>query len=74
MLVVDIACSVLHVFQARYLNKHIHQYLKYDLPIWLTEFACGENSAAMNEQGQALYLTEALRLLELHPGVARYAW
>lgn len=66
-------CSV-HVGKAKYLNKHIHGYLKYGLPIWLTEFACGDETARMSEQGQAEFLSEALLLLELHPSVDRYAW
>ena len=36
----------------KYLNKHIHMYTKYGLPIWLTEFACGFEAAELNEDGQ----------------------
>ncbi|CAN0438173.1 unnamed protein product [Ascophyllum nodosum] len=60
--------------QARYLNKHLQMYSKYGLPIWLTEFACGDDTSLMSESGQADYLADALRLLELHPNVVRYAW
>lgn len=60
--------------QAQWLNKILHGYLKYDLPLWLTEFACGDEAAKMNANGQASYLADALTLLELHPAVARYAW
>eukprot|EP00904_Undaria_pinnatifida_P006640 jgi/Undpi1/3105/HiC_scaffold_15.g06479.m1 len=60
--------------QVKYLNKHIHSYLKYGLPIWLTEFACADDSTLANEKGQASYLADALLFLELHPHVARYAW
>jgi len=49
-------------------------YLKYGLPLWLTEFACGDDSSYMTESGQASFLTDALLLLELHPNVARYSW
>lgn len=60
--------------QVRYLNKILHGYLKYGLPIWITEFACADDAAYMNEASQAAYLADALTLLELHPSVARYAW
>lgn len=60
--------------QAKYLNKMLHGYLKYDMPLWLTEFACADEADKMNATGQASYLADALKLLELHPAVARYAW
>lgn len=60
--------------QANWLNKILHGYLKYDLPLWLTEFACGDDANKMTESHQASYLADALKLLELHPAVARYAW
>lgn len=60
--------------QAKWLNKILHGYLKYDLPLWLTEFACGDEPDKMTASKQASYLADALTLLELHPAVARYAW
>lgn len=60
--------------QAQYLNKILHGYLKYGLPLWLTEFACADDWSLMNESDQAAYLSDAMKLLELHPSVARYAW
>lgn len=60
--------------QVNFLNKILHGYLKYDMPIWVTEFACGDEASKMNEAAQASYLSEALTLLELHPAVSRYAW
>ncbi|CAM9096280.1 unnamed protein product, partial [Hapterophycus canaliculatus] len=60
--------------EVRYLNKILHGYLKYGLPLWLTEFACGDDASFMNKEDQATYLSNALTLLELHPAVARYAW
>ena len=44
------------------------------MPIWVTEFACGDEPSKMNESAQASYLGDALKLLELHPAVSRYAW
>lgn len=60
--------------QAKYLNKVLHRYLKYGLPLWLTEFSCADDRTHMSEAGQAAYLADAMLLLELHPSVARYAW
>lgn len=60
--------------QINWLNKILHGYLKYGLPLWLTEFACGDETTKMNAPAQASYLSSAMKLLELHPGVARYAW
>ena len=60
--------------QVNWLNKILHGYLKYGLPLWLTEFACGDEAGKMTASAQASYLASALKLLELHPGVARYAW
>lgn len=60
--------------KVKYLNKHLHSYLKYGLPIWLTEFACADESDLATTAGQASYLEDALLFLELHPSVARYAW
>lgn len=40
-------------FQVKYLNKHIHMYNKYGLPIWLTEFACGFEASQLTAEGQA---------------------
>ncbi|CAM9916438.1 unnamed protein product, partial [Laminaria digitata] len=39
--------------EVRFLNKHMHSYTKYGLPIWLTEFACGfEPDNVKDEEGQ----------------------
>lgn len=67
-------CVLLSCPQVNWLNKILHGYLKYDLPLWLTEFACGDEPDKMNASAQASYLSSALKLLELHPSVARYAW
>ncbi|CAM9227153.1 unnamed protein product, partial [Ectocarpus sp. 12 AP-2014] len=72
----DVTAIAVHIYtcEVRYLNKILHGYLKYGLPIWITEFACADDAAYMNEASQAAYLADALTLLELHPSVARYAW
>lgn len=64
----------LNVPQVTYLNKMLHGYLKYGLPLWLTEFACADDSSLVDADYQATYASEALLLLELHPSVERYAW
>ncbi|CAN0512617.1 unnamed protein product [Ectocarpus sp. 12 AP-2014] len=72
----DVTAIAVHIYscEVRYLNKILQGYLKYGLPIWITEFACADDAAYMNEASQAAYLADALTLLELHPSVARYAW
>ncbi|CAM9665667.1 unnamed protein product [Pylaiella littoralis] len=62
--------------EVKYLNKHIHMYSKYNMPIWLTEFACGFHATEFTAEGQASaqYLKSALTYLELHPNIYRYAW
>ena len=39
-------------FQVKYLNKHMHMYSRYGLPIWLTEFACGFEATDLSADGQ----------------------
>jgi hypothetical protein len=46
---------------------------KYGLPIWLTEFACGDG-ADLSLPVQMQYMQDALMILEDNPNVARYAW
>lgn len=60
--------------QVQYLNSILHGYEKYELPLWLTEFACADELDLMNEAHQASFLSDAMTLLELHPSVVRYAW
>ncbi|CAM9758145.1 unnamed protein product [Pylaiella littoralis] len=60
--------------EVQYLNSILHGYEKYELPLWLTEFACADELDLMNEAHQASFLSDAMTLLELHPSVARYAW
>jgi hypothetical protein len=46
---------------------------KYDRPLWITEFSCGDGddrSLAVQER----YMRDALNILEYHPRVFRYAW
>lgn len=60
--------------QVKYLNKSIHGYLKYGLPIWLTEFACGYAGEGETEEEQARLLNNSVTYLEMHPDIYRYAW
>ncbi|CAM9230570.1 unnamed protein product, partial [Discosporangium mesarthrocarpum] len=73
-------CGVTHIAvhsyacEVQYLNKHLHGYLKYNKPIWLTEFSCGDTMSNMNEESQAAYLADAITYLEMNPNIYRYAW
>ena len=51
-----------------------HLYTKYELPIWLTEFNCGNGywNCPLNEHTD--YMTDTLPMLEEHPFVPRYNW
>eukprot|EP00752_Nemacystus_decipiens_P009999 g8915.t1 len=71
-----VTAIAVHIYtcEVNWLNKILHGYLKYDLPLWLTEFACGDEADKMTTSAQGSYLSSALKLLELHPGVTRYAW
>lgn len=55
------------------LKWYVSQFDKYGLPIWLTEFSCGDEGAQPVEVQQA-YMAAALDYLEQEPKVFRYAW
>jgi hypothetical protein len=57
------------------LKWYIGLFKKYNKPIWLTEFACGDRphdqiTLALQKQ----YMTEAVAYLESEPAVFRYSW
>lgn len=57
------------------LQWYINKFKKYNKPIWLTEFSCGDKPA--NQITLALqenYMMAAVNYLENEPAVARYAW
>jgi hypothetical protein len=54
------------------LRNYVTQMKKYNRPIWLTEFACGDGDTSL--ANQKAYLQGAVQYLESEPAVARYAW
>jgi len=60
--------------QVEYLHNHLSMYYKYGLPLWLTEFACADDTTKIDAAGQAEYMKEAIPYLEESSYVAKYAW
>jgi len=58
----------------KYLKSHIDLYRKYAKPIWLTEFACQDDTNRRSVQGQMAYMKEAIPELEKDADIYRYAW
>ena len=57
------------------LSAYIDRFKKYNKPIWVTEFACGDKPRdQITPDVQLAYMTAAVRYLENEPAVARYAW
>ena len=57
------------------LEWYIGLFKKYNKPIWLTEFACGDrphNEITLDVQ--KTYMQEAVKYLENEPAVFRYSW
>ena len=52
--------------------KSVHD--RYKLPVWLTEFSCGDGADAKPTSQHLAYMKEILPLLEAAPFVFRYAW
>jgi hypothetical protein len=54
------------------LRNYVTQMKKYNRPIWVTEFACGDGDTSLaNEKA---YMQAAVQYLEGEPAVTRYAW
>ena len=72
-------CRVDHIAVHSYmcygsaLRSYLDRFQKYGKPIWLTEFACGDD-ASRKTTGQVAYMDEAVPLLEGRADVFRYAW
>jgi len=64
----DYSCDV------TYLDRHLRTYYEFDRPIWITEFACGDDPKKGSVEHQKRYMTSAVRYLEHNPRVAKYAW
>lgn len=57
------------------LQWYIGRFKKYNKPIWLTEFACGDMPHdQITLAVQKKYMTDAVNYLENEPAVFRYAW
>ncbi len=56
------------------LTWYLGQAKKYGKPLWLTEFACGDDKSKTTLAGQEAYMSAAVALLEADPHVFRYAW
>ncbi|RKG56593.1 hypothetical protein D7X30_23840 [Corallococcus sp. AB011P] len=58
------------------LKWYVGQFKKYDKPLWLTEFACGDMkpSTAITVDVQKKYMVDAIGYLETEPAIERYAW
>jgi hypothetical protein len=55
------------------LTGYVADFKKYDRPIWLTEFACGDQGT-VSEATEASYQKDAVAYLESDPDIFRYAW
>jgi len=55
------------------LSDYINQFKKYNRPIWLTEFACWDQSTITLNMQKGLMMG-AIDLLENDPSVFRYSW
>ena len=56
------------------LKEYLAIYEEFNLPIWLTEFACVEDENRLEACGQAEYMVEILEYLENNPNVTKYSW
>ncbi len=54
------------------LKDYIGKMKRFNKPIWLTEFACGQGDTSVANQKR--YMKEAIAYLESEPAVEKYAW
>ena len=52
--------------------KTVHE--RYGMPVWLTEFSCGDGADHKPMANQLAYMREVFPLLDAAPFVYRYAW
>jgi hypothetical protein len=72
---VDYIALHTYVCEEQYLRQKVAELKKYNKPIWLTEFACGDMEASKITLGvQQKYMQDALNYLEREPAIFRYAW
>ncbi len=55
------------------LSWYLGEMKRYGLPIWVTEFACGD-AADRSLAVQKAYMQQAVQIMENDPDVVRYAW
>ena len=72
---VDYIAVHTYVCDVRWLRDKIGELKKYNKPIWLTEFSCGDMPHdQITLDGQKKYMTDAVAYLESEPAVFRYSW
>jgi hypothetical protein len=72
---VDYIAVHTYVCEERWLREKIAELKKYNKPIWLTEFSCGDmphNQITLDIQKK--YMTDAVNYLENEPAIFKYAW
>ena len=73
---VDAIAVHTYVCQEKYLRDKINELRKYNKPIWLTEFSCGDftPNSGITLAMQQKYMLDAVNYLEKDPIIGRYAW
>ncbi|RSK31744.1 glycosyl hydrolase [Hymenobacter metallilatus] len=72
---VDYIAVHTYVCEERWLREKIAELKRYNKPIWLTEFACGDlPPSQITLPLQQKYLLDAVNYLEKEPAIFRYAW
>jgi len=69
---VDFLTSHIYTCNITELQSFLTKLKKYNLPIWLTEFACP--AAKQPESVELAFMKDALNYLENEPSIERYAW
>ncbi len=73
---VDYIALHTYVCEEQYLRQKVAELKKYNKPIWLTEFACGDMADAtkITLAVQKKYMLDAVNYLENEPAIFRYSW
>jgi len=69
---VDFLTTHIYTCDMTQLTQFLAKLKKYNLPIWLTEFACP--AANQPDSVELTFMKAALTLLENEPSIERYAW
>ena len=74
-------CNITHMAVHSYIcdAKRMHEYLEavhyeFHMPIWLTEFACGDHASHEPVERQLAFMKEVVPILDASDIVFRYAW